>query len=295
MEEVRRETHTNGSFPRYYSERGVSSEHALDPRIRAMRPDWFNGRRCLDIGCHQGNVCLALARRWCCASVVGFDIDEKLIARAQSTLARTRVGHSLSEPAAAAAAPDGGAEPAPTREGAQVGVKRAADGSTRSAPQGSLPVALALSLGLVAPAWRLAAPAPLFPHNVRFEAADFTQASAVLASGSLDTILCLSTSKWVHLNGGDRAIKAFFAEVYRLLAEGGVFVLEPQPWSSYRRKKHVSETARAHYAQIRLRPERFPEFLVDHIGFRAVEQIKVEYDALVSQGFASRPMYLFVK
>ena len=43
-----------------------------------------------------------------------------------------------------------------------------------------------------------------------------------------------SVTKWVHLHGGDAALQALFAEVGRMLVPGGIFVLEPQPWRSYR-------------------------------------------------------------
>lgn len=291
--------HVNGSFPHYYSERGVARGDEVDPRIGAMRPDWFHGRRCLDIGCHQGNVALAIGRRWCCASIVGIDIDADLIARAQATLSRL-AGESASAQGAPAAAPppsSGARSEAPAP--ATVGGKRAADGSAKAAPpcpaEQEVPVALAVQMGLVAPRQALAQPAPPFPHNVRFAAVDVARAEGAFADGSFETITCLSTSKWIHLNGGDGAIKALFAQVHRMLTAGGAFVFEPQPWTSYRRKKHVSEAARSNYAQIELRPERFVEYLVDVVGFRAVEEIKVEYGAAVSKGFASRPLFLLLK
>jgi 7SK snRNA methylphosphate capping enzyme len=274
---VKRNGHGHGSFPRYYVERGVSLEADLDPRIRAMRPDWFNARRCLDIGCNSGDVAIAIARRWCCASMIGIDLDEQLVARARSALAELGGGDLASDGAPAHVA-DGGDGP-----------------KAESAAQPPVPVALALSMGLIAPEARLRAPAPLFPHSVRFAAVDATSACEVFGAGSFETILCLSTSKWVHLNGGDPAIIALFEQVYRMLADGGAFVFEPQPWSSYKRKKHVSDVARAQFAEIKLRPERFVEYLIDRVGFRAVEQIRVEYDASVSKGFASRPLYLFIK
>lgn len=56
-----------------------------------------------------------------------------------------------------------------------------------------------------------------------------------------EVILCLSVTKWIHMNWGDSGVKDMFKKVNQLLLPGGVFVLEPQPWSSYRRvlKKRV--------------------------------------------------------
>lgn len=55
--------------------------------------------------------------------------------------------------------------------------------------------------------------------------------------------MCLSVTKWVHLNQGDKGLKRLFAKVKEALVPGGWFILEPQPWRSYKqaRRKQVSE------------------------------------------------------
>lgn len=55
-----------------------------------------------------------------------------------------------------------------------------------------------------------------------------------------DTIICLSTTKWIHLNFGDEGIKRLFDKVYRSLRINGVFILEPQEWRSYKKKQTFS-------------------------------------------------------
>ena len=55
-----------------------------------------------------------------------------------------------------------------------------------------------------------------------------------------DVILALSLSKWIHLNWGDTGIKRFFKKVYRHLRPGGKFILEPQPFNSYSKKKKLT-------------------------------------------------------
>lgn len=71
--------------------------------------------------------------------------------------------------------------------------------------------------------------------NVWFTCEDF--ASSEHTPQSLDTVLCLSVTKWVHLNQGDQGLKRLFAKVKDALVPGGWFILEPQPWKSYQQAK----------------------------------------------------------
>ena len=59
-----------------------------------------------------------------------------------------------------------------------------------------------------------------------------------LEPGNFDTVLCLSVTKWVHLNGGDAGLIRLFERVHALLRPGGRFLLEPQPWRSYKSAMH---------------------------------------------------------
>lgn len=75
--------------------------------------------------------------------------------------------------------------------------------------------------------------------NVWFTCEDF--AASQHTPQSLDTIMCLSVTKWVHLNQGDEGLKRLFGKVKEALVPGGWFILEPQPWRSYQqaRRKQV--------------------------------------------------------
>jgi len=59
----------------------------------------------------------------------------------------------------------------------------------------------------------------------------------LLKNEKFDTIMCLSTSKYIHLNFGDQGINALFLKVYHQLESGGHFILEPQQWKSYKKEK----------------------------------------------------------
>lgn len=47
--------------------------------MQAMSKRWFVNKRCLDIGCNEGPISLAIVVRFHPASMVGIDTDEFLI------------------------------------------------------------------------------------------------------------------------------------------------------------------------------------------------------------------------
>lgn len=69
-----------------------------------------------------------------------------------------------------------------------------------------------------------------------------------------ETILCLGTLKWVHLNFGDLGVKALFHKAFESLDKGGLFILDAQNWKSYKRKKNLTTVLSDNYAAIKLRP-----------------------------------------
>eukprot|EP00039_Didymoeca_costata_P007963 m.105881 g.105881 ORF g.105881 m.105881 type:complete len:272 (+) comp13891_c1_seq9:104-919(+) len=102
--------------------------------------------------------------------------------------------------------------------------------------------------------------------NVKFLEMDFC-ASEEVEESAYDVITCLSTVKWIHLHHGDEGVKRLFRKVYKALRSGGRFILEPQPWQSYRKKRWLSPEIKATFQSIVLKPIQFKEFLLNEIGF----------------------------
>ncbi|GAB9474479.1 RNA methyltransferase [Globisporangium polare] len=129
-----------------------------------------------------------------------------------------------------------------------------------------------------------------FPANVVFKREDIV--TDTHAGKDYDFITCFSVTKWIHLFHGDDGIKGVFAQIHQLLAPGGRFIVEPQPWKSYHKRKFTSEVTAANYQKIELRPKDFPAFLVDTIGFKKCTFLQVCRTS--ANGFR-RPVYVVEK
>jgi len=130
---------------------------------------------------------------------------------------------------------------------------------------------------------------------VEFRAEDFLSSPLrrppTLQPERFDIILCLSVTKWVHFAKGDEGIRKLFRRILRRLRPGGLFVLEPQNWASYKKKRHITREIRQTVAGIEMRPEMFGDFLAE-LGFECAGVIEPAEHG--SKGFR-RPLHLYRK
>lgn len=268
-----------GNYSKYYGYRNPSCE---DVRLRVLKPEWFRGRDVLDLGCNVGHLTLSIACKWGPSRMVGLDIDPRLIHSA-----RQNIRHYLSEelrlpPQTSEENPGGKSE----------------EGSTTVRKRSCFPASLTASRGpIAAPQVPLdGADTSVFPNNVVFVTGNYVLEREELVeaqTAEYDVVLCLSLTKWVHLNWGDEGLKRMFRRIYRHLRPGGILVLEPQPWSSYSKRKTLTETTYKNYFRIQLKPEQFSSYLTSpEVGFSSYELVATPHNT--SRGF-QRPVYLFHK
>jgi len=268
-----------GNYHRYYGYR--VGETLEDHRVAHFRDEWFAGKRVLDVGCNEGLVGLSIAVRCKPAKMLGVDIDPHLVKKAREKLARLK---RAAERLARERKED--ERKKEKEDGTKSGVASVANDAPRdpiaddARPQSEKSETETETENTHA---RLADAAEAL-NAVSFSRCDVTapdedssQSKGLFARESLDAVLCLSVTKWIQLNRGDAGLKRLFMDVHESLTPGGVFIVEPQPWRSYRqafKKQRMPEETRAHFLAIALRPSLYAEFLKTTVGFERVTTLR---------------------
>ncbi|RWS29443.1 7SK snRNA methylphosphate capping enzyme-like protein [Leptotrombidium deliense] len=135
-----------------------------------------------------------------------------------------------------------------------------------------------------------------FPQNVSFEVCNYVfddDEKLITVKTLYDTIVCLSVTKWIQLNWGDLGLKRFFKRIYAELKPGGILILEPQPMSSYKRKKCYTPETLRNFSEIKLKPQQFSDYLLsEEVGFKSCKVIDTPEHS--SKGF-QRQILMFEK
>ncbi|XP_058129200.1 7SK snRNA methylphosphate capping enzyme bin3 [Anopheles ziemanni] len=135
-----------------------------------------------------------------------------------------------------------------------------------------------------------------FPHNVRFKTMNYVVKDESFINNDTqqyDLILCLSVTKWIHLNYGDAGLKIAFKRMFNHLRPGGKLILEAQNWASYKKKKKLTETIFENYKNIEFFPNRFHDYLLSpEVGFSHSYPLGIPRH--LSKGFR-RPIQLYIK
>lgn len=129
-----------------------------------------------------------------------------------------------------------------------------------------------------------------FPKNIYFSQENYI--SEIKTQEKYDTILCLSTAKWIHLNYGDTGLKIMFYNIYKQLKIDGLLIFEPQCWKSYKKRKDLTKTIKSNFSEIKLKPENFQKYLEQTYGY---ECIQITNPPSNNKKLFDRPIYIFKK
>lgn len=244
-------------YGNYRNLEGGDHESSSDKRLELLKPEWFQDKRVLDIGCHRGDVTYAIARQFKPQYIIGIDIDSQNIKMANKRI----------------------------KDFTQDILDVCKDDSkelTRTSDQDYMvlysyihngPIAMELLKSDEDPPTKLANENK-FPNNIIFLEHNYVLARNELVdkqTACFQTIVCLSVTKWIHLNYRDEGLKRFLKRIYNHLEPGGLFVLEMQPFDNYRRSAKLSKRLRANYYTIKFKPEQIDDYLLSHeVGFREV-------------------------
>jgi 7SK snRNA methylphosphate capping enzyme len=273
-----------GNYSSYYGCRlnnhgeQTSNLHTCDPRISIFKQYslLFKDKRILDIGCNCGSLTISIAKALNPRYILGIDIDSTLVKKARH---QVQFQYSIQKPHLG---------PFMTRSNIDLS-NDSEESCFEDKDTCYFPISMPIVFGYIPILRSIPADAAMnnfFPMNIEFKCKNWIDYNPETRPNMpVDTILCLSITKWIHLNWGDHGIRILFQRAYNELVPGGVLILEPQPWSSYKKKQMITETHKRHYKEIKILPADFLELLFE-IGFIASYRIPLE---------SNRPIYIFKK
>ena len=65
--------------------------------MKLLKREWFHGKRCMDIGCHTGDLTLQITFTFKPEIMIGVDIDHKVIAGAIKQMHKVAQEHEVLE------------------------------------------------------------------------------------------------------------------------------------------------------------------------------------------------------
>jgi len=248
-----------GNYQRYYGYRNADNGVDLRLEILEKHRDFFEDKDVYDIGCNIGHVSFIIARSFGAKSVTGIDIDRYLI-----DVAKRNVQYYVNCPSPYSLESPSTANPSHRK---------------LNLKYKCYPVSMPIMYGPIYENALITETNRMFPKNVRFVHGNYVLESESLLQNDqpqFDTILCLSVTKWIHLNWGDAGLKLAFKRMFAQLKPGGILILEPQSWDSYKRKKSLTETIWRNYQSIQLFPHHFDQYLLSsEVGFSRCQTLAV--------------------
>lgn len=220
-----------------------------DVRLRVFKqyPYLFQNKDILDIGCHAGHVSIAIGRMLNPKSVLGVDIVPSLISMAHRNLSMfVRIPTEKPTSMAATKSTDVNATACSKK-------KKNHKRDRTKASSGFYPISFRIIYKGIpripvlqskqSDEQSSTVSTDVFPNNVNFKTMNYVDMDDVNATNDIpqyDLIVCLSVTKYIHLNFGDAGLKSAFKKMFNQLRPGGKLILEAQNWASYEKSKNLT-------------------------------------------------------
>ncbi|KAF9185754.1 hypothetical protein BGZ51_002097 [Haplosporangium sp. Z 767] len=248
----------------------------VDLRLEFLEQEWFRDKRVLDIGCNSALLTVFIALHFKPRRIQGVDIDPSLIGKAQNFVLKTFSqipfwAYTQQQPQPHERE-DGGSFKNNDKNNEAMD-EQGRDKQEDVPYEAYFPRALQRMHGTLPVPKKTVRTECLFPHNIEFRITDWvaeTENQEESGNEQWDVVLGFSLTKWIHLHHGDEGIKRFFQKVYRSLAPGGIFLVEPQDFATYKKRSKITPAMDTTYKSIQFKPEHFQDYLVKEVGFREV-------------------------
>ena len=267
-----------GNFTIYYYKRYLDSLKEKEVNLALFNPDWFKKKRCLDIGCNVGTLTLLVALNFSPSYIEGIDIDYRLVASAIKTsneILKNQIFNDIIQKS------EKNEKEKPNSLDSFI-IKSESEKQTNELINQikSLPKSFQLNLKNDYSISKTQNAMSNKSNNLVKNQVFFKQENYVgelktdiEADNLFDTIICLNTSKWIHLNYGDIGMKVLFNNVYQQLRKGGIFLFEPQNFDSYKKRIKLSKEIHANYNNIKFLPNTFIDYLQSVYNFKLLKTV----------------------
>jgi 7SK snRNA methylphosphate capping enzyme len=276
-----RQIPSNGNYRGYYKFREKQMVDNIT-RISGFQSSWFYEQRVLDIGCNDGTLTIMIAKDYNPMSVIGIDVDQRLIDAAGSAVKRAKYEYRSK------------------KKSDRVPLDSIPETSEASPMNKQFHGLVPRQVAKVRPLYpgHIVTNSPTddnggkYPFNVFFRCEDIMESTKKPEEYGYGVILCMSVAKWVHLNHGDEGLMRFFHLLFAMATPGGKVIVEYQPWKSYINNKAASEVIKCNFKQIKIRPDDFERILSEEIGFTIISRLGTSLDK--AKGF-QRPIVVLMK
>ena len=285
-----------GNYDQYYGYRNPSK--CDDPRLLFIPKCWIKHKAILDIGCNTGHLTLSLARSHRPAKIDAIDIDDRLVGIArrnivyyQNKCVKSVDSNINNNEVAESVAKD--SEPKNDFQFDSISAKNQRKHG-RSDHAFNSNGSCNLRGSALADVEEEIDCKPI-RDIVKFTCSNYALKSDDLldmCKEEYDVIMMLSVSKWIHLNFGDESLRRCFQRIFRQLRQNGIFLLEPQPFDSYRKKKNLTPQIAIIYPTIKFFPEHFHDYLIS-IGF--TWSVELKRADIRGQSFDKRSLVAYIK